>query len=88
MVTAPPDRPFHKRAQQPNGSQAGQRLPPSRAFVVQLPDGDLGDKPSRGRVEHVQSGRSTRFEGLDRLVEFFAEVLRAEEAERDEEDDH
>jgi hypothetical protein len=70
-----------------NLPSGGRRLPPSRAFVVQLPDGDLGDKPSHGRVEHVQSGRSTRFADLDGLAKFFGEVLRAEEAERDDNGD-
>jgi outer membrane protein, heavy metal efflux system len=66
--------------------ESGQRLPPLRAFVVQFSDGDLGDQPSRGRVEHVRSGRSTRFDGLDRLAEFFAEVLTREGSETDDED--
>lgn len=73
-------------ARHPGHGESGQRLPPSRAFVVQFSDGDLGDQPSRGRVEHVRSGRSTRFDGLDRLAEFFAEVLTREESETDEED--
>jgi hypothetical protein len=68
---------------QPARSEQGGRLPPSRAFIIQFSDGDLGNKPSRGRVEHVQSGRSARFEDLDRLTEFFATVLN-DEAEQNE----
>jgi len=71
-----------------NNPSGGRRLPPSRAFVVQFPDGDLGDQPSCGRVEHVKTGRSLRFDGLDRLAQFFAEVLRAEAAESDDENGH
>jgi hypothetical protein len=65
--------------QRPTTGQSPDRLPPSRAFLVQLPAGDLGGQPTCGRVEHVQSGRSTRFECLERLAEFFAEVLGGEE---------
>jgi len=65
-------------AGEPAHSESGRQLPSSRAFIVQLPDGDLGDKPCRGRVEHVRSGRSTRFEDLDRLAQFFATVLSTE----------
>ena len=66
-----------------SGGEPGRRLPPSRAFVVQLPDGDLGNKPSRGRVEHVRTGRNTRFDDLDRLAAFFAEVLNSEPRDDD-----
>lgn len=60
-------------------SDRGQcELPASRAFVVQLPAGDVQEEPVFGRVEHVMSGRSTRFTGLEQLAEFFAEVLAAE----------
>jgi hypothetical protein len=63
----------------PTTGQLPDRLPPSRAFLVQLPAGDLTGQPTCGRVEHVQSGRSTRFQGLERLAEFFAEVLADDE---------
>ncbi len=52
-----------------------QRFPPERAFVVQLSAAERDRKPTRGRVEHVVSGRSMRFESLDALAEFFGEVL-------------
>jgi len=68
-----------QRGRYPTTGNAPDRLPPSRAFLVQLPAGDLGGQPTCGRVEHVQSGRSTRFECLERLAEFFAEVLGGEE---------
>jgi hypothetical protein len=81
MVKAPADRKHEKRARQPNSFKSERRFPASRAFVVQLPEGDLGDRPSRGRVEHVRSGRNMHFDGLDGLAKFFAAVLGAEEAE-------
>lgn len=64
------------------------RLPPARSFLVQLPAGELGDRPSRGRVEHVFTGRSTRFEGLDHLARFFAEVIALEEQGEDGEEEY
>jgi hypothetical protein len=36
----------------------------------------------RGRVEHIDSGRSQRFASLDELIAFFNELLEAEGAER------
>ncbi len=51
------------------------RFPPDRAFVVQLSAAERSSKPTRGRVEHVLTGRSTRFETLEALAEFFGEVL-------------
>lgn len=51
-------------------------LPVDRAFVVQfsgetnLTDGRLG-----GRVEHVDSGRSERFESLEQLMAFVGNVM-------------
>ena len=68
------------------GSPEAHRFPPERAFVIKLPDADLGRRPNRGRVEHVLSGRTGRFESLDQLAEFFAAVLEAEgAADQDEE---
>jgi hypothetical protein len=61
------------------------RFPPRRAFVVQLSAAEDSSKPTRGRVEHVVSGRSVRFESLEALAEFFGAVLASEPAGRDEE---
>ncbi len=55
-------------------------LPADRAFVVQL------RRPARsgtgavwaGRVEHVVSGRSARFDGCDELRRFVEELLAPE----------
>jgi hypothetical protein len=54
------------------------RFPPDRAFVVQLSAAERASKPKSGRVEHVLSGRRTRFDTLDSLSEFFGEVLASE----------
>ena len=51
-------------------------LPVDRAFVVQFsPETSLADGPLGGRVEHVHSGRSARFESLDQLLAFVGRVL-------------
>jgi len=48
----------------------------SRSFVVQLSaDTSRDSRRFRGRVEHIASGRSRRFESLDELEAFLAEVL-------------
>jgi len=54
----------------------GSLLPVSRSFVVQLSaDTSRDSRRFRGRVEHIASGRSRRFESLDELEAFLAEVL-------------
>jgi hypothetical protein len=45
------------------------RLPPERAFVVQLAS-DASPDAWSGRVEHVVSGHCARFRALDQLVAF------------------
>lgn len=51
-------------------------LLPNLAFVVQFREGaDLERGPFMGRVEHVVSGQATRFQSLDELVAFMAQVL-------------
>jgi hypothetical protein len=57
-------------------------LPVSRSFVVQL-SGDTapGERRFRGRVEHIDSGRSQRFESIDDLITFLSEVLAGRDAE-------
>ena len=51
-------------------------LPVDRAFVVQFSlETSLGDGRLGGRVEHVHSGRSARFEALDQLLAFVGQVL-------------
>jgi hypothetical protein len=53
------------------------QLPPQGAFVVQFcPDTDMAAQHLSGRVEHVVSGRASRFESLEALLDFIARVLR------------
>jgi hypothetical protein len=55
----------------------------SRSFVVQFAADMLpASNRYRGRVEHIDSGRSQRFASLDELIAFFNELLEAEGAER------
>jgi hypothetical protein len=57
-------------------------LPVSRSFVVQFGADILPTaKRYRGRVEHIESGRSGRFDSLDDLVAFFAAAIEATESE-------
>ena len=50
---------------------------PAQAFVVQFGrETDLESGRLAGRVEHVVSGKVTRFQSLDELVAFMTEVLR------------
>jgi hypothetical protein len=47
-----------------------------RAFVVQFrTETDITAAQFDGRVEHVASGRATRFHSLDELLGFIAELL-------------
>jgi hypothetical protein len=55
-------------------------LPMSRSFVVQFTaDTVAASRRFRGRVEHIESGRSQRFASLDTLVAFIAELLEMNE---------
>jgi hypothetical protein len=50
---------------------------PAQAFVVQFGRETAVDTEHLvGRVEHVVSGKVTRFQSLDELVAFMTEVLR------------
>jgi hypothetical protein len=53
-------------------------LPPRRTFVVKI-SADADPVHVVGRVEHVTSGNSTRFEAIDELEAFIAETLNQEE---------
>jgi len=53
-------------------------LPAERAFVVQLRAGEFCGEPLCGRVEHVLSGRCTRFQSLEHLAQFFVDVIAAD----------
>jgi hypothetical protein len=58
------------------GSSARSRLPANRAFVVHLrEDIDPADGELLGRVEHVTSGRSARFETEKALIDFLRHAL-------------
>lgn len=51
-------------------------LSPQRAFVVQFREGMDATAPRfSGRVEHITSGRATRFHSPNELLEFLAEAL-------------
>jgi hypothetical protein len=69
-----------KGSPSPDAGADTHRFPPDRAFVVQLSAAERSRKPARGRVEHVVSGRSARFESLEALAVFFGEVLASEPA--------
>jgi len=59
-------------------AQGGSSLPVSRSFVVQFTaDTVPASRRFRGRVEHIDSGRSRRFNSLDDLAAFITEVLEA-----------
>ncbi len=48
------------------------------AFVVHFRSGiDVATKSVAGRVEHVVSGKAVRFQSLDELLTFVAQVLSA-----------
>lgn len=50
---------------------------PERAFVVQFTtDTQVGVGYVMGRVEHVVSRQATRFQSLEALLSFIAQVLR------------
>ncbi|MEW6268822.1 MAG: hypothetical protein AB1689_05940 [Thermodesulfobacteriota bacterium] len=54
-------------------ARARSMLPTDRAFVVQLSaEADPGTRRLSGRVEHVVSGESVRFESLEQLLAFIA----------------
>jgi len=55
-------------------------LSPQRAFVVQF---RAGPAPWAGRVEHVTSGRTTRFQSAEELWDFMGQVV-DEEGEKPE----
>ena len=56
--------------------QAPLSLSPQRAFVVQFYERVEGQAESwTGRVEHISSGRATRFQSAEALWTFFTEVL-------------
>ena len=51
-------------------------LPTNRAFLVQFRTPSTGMPSSyEGRVEHVVSGRMTRFHSLEELLAFMIKVL-------------
>jgi len=73
MSTRPPTR--ETGAQQPP-RQADHPLPRERAFVVQLSGAAVaGSSRLSGRVEHVVSGKSARFESLEELLAFVGQWL-------------
>jgi len=66
------------------GGPGGSSLPVSRSFVVQLTaDMVPASVGFRGRVEHIESGRSRRFASLEDLGVFLTEVLDANQSGED-----
>ena len=60
------------------GGQGGSSLPVSRSFVLQFTAATVpASRQFRGRVEHIESGRSRRFASLTDLAAFIREVLEA-----------
>jgi hypothetical protein len=58
-------------------SGTGQPSPPEAAFVLQLhSDVDPASGTLAGRVEHVVSGRATRFGSIGELLAFVGRELR------------
>lgn len=54
---------------------AGQEFTPTKAFVIHLLRIDPGAESISGRVEHVLSGESARFNSLPELVRFMGELV-------------
>jgi len=66
--------------------EAERPLSPARAFVVQFrEEPEAGRERFTGRVEHMVSGRATRFHSPEDLLAFFAQVLSAMRAKPSEE---
>lgn len=63
------------RSRSTGGSRTadGPLFPPEHAFVVQFTNSGDGS-PCAGRVEHVISGRSTRFDDSETLLRFFQRI--------------
>jgi hypothetical protein len=55
---------------------ACEKLPADHAFVLQFESNCGADGGARGRVEHVVSGRASRFQSIGELATFLAAVLR------------
>ena len=53
--------------------------------MVKFSAAEQARRPTSGRVEHVLTGRSTRFESLEHLAEFFGEVLASQRIREPEE---
>jgi hypothetical protein len=57
----------------------GPLFPPEQAFVVQFTaDRDGAGARCAGRVEHVVSGRSARFDSVEGLFDFIDQVRRGD----------
>ena len=66
------------------GGQGGSSLPVSRSFVLQFTAATVpASRQFRGRVEHIESGRSRRFASLEDLGVFLTEVLDANQSGED-----
>jgi hypothetical protein len=64
----------------PQPPQEKPSLPVRRAFVVQFrAEATLEPGGFTGRVEHVMSGKATRFSSVEKLLTFFVRVLSQEQ---------
>ncbi|HTT63944.1 MAG TPA: hypothetical protein VMG35_18965 [Bryobacteraceae bacterium] len=55
-----------------------------RDFVIQIrPDADVRAGQLEGRVEHIDSGRSSHFKSVEELVAFLTAMLAADEPSDD-----
>lgn len=68
---------------EPGERPGGPPFPVSQSFVVQFAaDTRPAANRYRGRIEHIDSGRSQRFASLDELISFVSELLEAEGVKR------
>jgi len=66
------------------GESGPSQLPTDRAFVIQLTaSSDIPHRRIVGRIEHVVSGQSTRFQSLKELLTFIAQVLTQKQGKED-----
>ena len=62
---------------------ATESLPSGRAFLIRFGAGaDPAHGVHRGRIEHVNSGRTMRFDSLEGITLFISEVIAEEAADR------
>ena len=69
-----------KREQQALESGAGEHLPSRRTFLLRFSDAACPETGIyHGRIEHIGTGRTTRFTSLQEITEFAANIMAVEE---------